>query len=59
MFRRTDWIGVAGILLFAAAFFLDSALSLSLPLYLALVGVSLVLLAVGAFFVFRNHRNEP
>ena len=56
--KGKDFIGVAGILLFAITFIIDQVVTpIPNTLYIILVAVSLVLLVIGMVFANR-HRKE-
>ena len=55
--KKSDFIAIAGILLFAVTFAVDRLIKpMSATLYIVLVAVSMVLLIVGAIVSRKNHR---
>ena len=55
--KKSDFIAIAGILLFAVTFAVDRLIKpMSATLYIVLVAVSMVLLIVGAIVSRNNHR---
>lgn len=55
--KKNDFIGIAGILLFAATYAVDKLIRpLPTTPYLILVGISMVLLVLGMVGIFRRHQ---
>lgn len=55
--KGKDFIGIAGILLFAATYAVDQLVRpLPTVAYLILVAISMVLLVIGMVSIFRRHR---
>ena len=55
--KKSDFIAIAGILLFAVTFAVDRLIKpMSATLYIVLAAVPMVLLVVGAIVSRRNHR---